>query len=199
MMETYLKETSQPVNIYLEANPNPNSLKFVANFMLLPEGESYDFPDAESTQNAPLAQVLFGFEYVRRVFYMSNFITVTKDEHTEWAEIQEELKQYIKTYLESGKPLLIKEALNQPANTPAEEDSEIVKNIKGILEEYVRPAVEQDGGAIQFHAYEDGVVKLLLQGSCSGCPASMITLKGGIENLLKRMIPEIKSVEAEGV
>jgi NFU1 iron-sulfur cluster scaffold homolog, mitochondrial len=199
MMETYLKETSQPVNIYLEANPNPNSLKFVANFMLLPEGESYDFPDAESAQNAPLAQALFGFEYVRRIFYMSNFITVTKDEHTEWAEIQEELKQYIKTYLESGKPLLIKEALNQPANTPTEEDSEIVRNIKGILEEYVRPAVEQDGGAIQFHAYEDGVVKLLLQGSCSGCPASMITLKGGIENLLKRMIPEIKSVEAEGV
>lgn len=198
-METYLKETSQPVNIYLEANPNPNSLKFVANFMLLPEGESYDFPDAESAQNAPLAQKLFEFAYVRRVFYMSNFVTVTKDSTSEWAEIQDELKQYIKAYLESGKPLLLKENFKGTENIPEQEESEIVKNIKGILEEYVRPAVEQDGGAIQFHAYEDGVVKLLLQGSCSGCPASMVTLKGGIENLLKRMIPEIKSVEAEGI
>ncbi len=198
-METNVKESRQPVNIYLEANPNPNSLKFVANFMLLPEGESYDFPDVESAQNAPLAQKLFGFNYVRRVFYMSNFVTVTKDENIEWAEIQDELKHYIKTYLEAGEPLLVKEAFTASANAPATEDSEIVKNIKGILEEYVRPAVEQDGGAIQFSSYEDGVVKLLLQGSCSGCPASMITLKSGIENLLKRMLPEVTSVEAEGV
>jgi len=198
-METYLKETRQPINIYLEANPNPNSLKFVANFMLTPEGESYDFPDAESSQNAPLAQELFGFEHVKRVFYMSNFVTVTKDEATAWDDIQDELKQYIKTYLESGKPLLSQKAFEEPANAPTEEDSEIVRNIKGILDEYVRPAVEQDGGAIQFHSYDDGVVKLLLQGSCSGCPASMVTLKAGIENLLKRMLPEVKSVEAEGM
>ena len=198
-METYLKETRQPVNIYLEANPNPNSLKFVADFMLVPEGESYDFPDAESAQHAPLAQELFEFEHVKRVFYMSNFVTVTKDEAVAWEDIQDELKQHIKTYLESGKPLLSKQAFEEPANAPTEEDSEIVRNIKGILDEYVRPAVEQDGGAIQFHSYDDGVVKLLLQGSCSGCPASMVTLKAGIENLLKRMLPEVKSVEAEGV
>ena len=198
-MKTNVKEASQPINIYLEANPNPNSLKFVANFMLLSEGESYDFPDAESAQNAPLAQKLFEFDYVKRVFYMSNFVTVSKDEKVEWAEIQDELKQYIKSYLEAGKPLLVNDAFITSAAIPATEDSEIVKNIKGILEEYVRPAVEQDGGAIQFSSYEDGVVKLLLQGSCSGCPASMITLKSGIENLLKRMLPEVKSVEAEGV
>ena len=198
-METYLKESGQSVNIYLEANPNPNSLKFVVNFMLVPEGESYDFPDAESAQHAPLAQELFGFPYVKRVFYMSNFVTVTKDEAVAWEDIQDELKQHIKTYLEVGKPLLSKKAFEEPAHAPTEEDSEIVRNIKGILDEYVRPAVEQDGGAIQFHSYDDGVVKLLLQGSCSGCPASMVTLKAGIENLLKRMLPEVKSVEAEGM
>ncbi len=198
-METYLKETSQPVHIYLEANPNPNSLKFVANFMLISEGESYDFPDAESAQNAPLAQELFGFDYVKRVFYMSNFVTVTKDENVGWEAIQDELKGHIQAYLEAGKPLLRKEAAKEIQNAPDENDSEIERNIKGILDEYVRPAVEQDGGAIQFHSYDDGVVKLLLQGSCSGCPASMVTLKAGIENLLKRMLPEVKSVEAEGV
>lgn len=198
-METYLKETQQPVHIYLEANPNPNSLKFVVNFMLVPEGESYDFPDVESAEHAPLAQELFKFDYVKRVFYMSNFVTVTKDEAIAWDEIQDELKQFIKTYLESGKALLTKKDFAESANTPTEEDSDIVRNIKGILEEYIRPAVEQDGGAIQFHSYDDGVVKLLLQGSCSGCPASMITLKSGIENLLKRMLPEVKSVEAEGI
>lgn len=199
MMETPLKNTQQPVNIYLEANPNPNSLKFVADFMLVSEGESYDFPDAESAQNAPLAQELFKFNFVKRVFYMSNFVTVTKDEDVAWDDIQGELKQYIITYLEAGKPLLTKKAFEESANAPTGEDSEIARNIKGILDEYVRPAVEQDGGAIQFHSYDDGVVKLMLQGSCSGCPASMVTLKAGIENLLKRMLPEVKSVEAEGV
>lgn len=199
MMETYLKETRRPVNIYLEANPNPNSLKFVVNFMLVAEGESYDFPDAESARNAPLAQALFEFDYVKRVFYMSNFVTVTKEEVVAWDDIQDELKQYIKTYLESEKPLLTKKAFEEEKNVPTEEDSEIVRNIKGILDEYVRPAVEQDGGAIQFHSYDDGVVKLMLQGSCSGCPASMVTLKAGIENLLKRMLPEVKAVEAEGI
>ncbi len=186
------------IHIYLEANPNPNSLKFVVNFMLVPEGSSYDFPDKASTKNAPLANELFNFDHVERVFYMSNFITVTKNEAVEWSEIQEPIKQYIKAYLEADKPLLTAKAfVNEQAVD--ENDSDAVIKIKDILDEYIRPAVEQDGGAIQFHSYEDGIVKLLLQGSCSGCPSSTITLKAGIENLLKRMIPEVKSVEAEGV
>jgi len=187
------------VHIYMESNPNPNSLKFVTNLMLIPEGESFDFPDAESAAHAPLALELFEIEHVERVFYMSNFITVTKSDAIEWVEIQDKVKQHIKTFLEDGKAILVNEAV---ANGTAidENDSETVKKIKGILDEYIRPAVEQDGGAISFHSYEDGVVKVLLQGSCSGCPSSTVTLKAGIENLLKTMLPnEIKEVEAEGI
>ena len=186
------------VTLYLEANPNPNSLKFVANFMLVPEGASFDYPDAASAGLSPLAQELFTFDYVDRVFFMSNFVTVTKKEGVEWAEIQDQLKKTILNYLEEDKPVLLPEAaINNQIN---ENDTEIEKQIKGILDEYVRPAVESDGGAITFHSYEDGVVKVLLQGSCSGCPSSTVTLKAGIENLLKRAMPDhIKSVEAQGV
>ncbi len=191
-------EAKQPVNIYLEANPNPNSLKFVASFMLVPEGASYDFPSVESTDNAPLAKELFDFESVDRVFYMSNFVTVTKKEGFEWEEIRDKIKQHIQQYLESGQNILLDGTEN--ANVINENDSETVKKIKGILDEYIRPAVEQDGGAIAFHSYEDKKVKVLLQGSCSGCPSSTVTLKSGIENLLKRMLPnDVEEVLAEGV
>lgn len=187
------------VHIYLESNPNPNSLKFVTNLVLVPEGESFDFPDAESASHAPLAQELFGIEHVERVFYMNNFITVTKSDAVEWVEIQDKVKQHIKAYLQEGKPILIHEATAN-GTTFNEDDSETVKKIKGILDEYIRPAVEQDGGAISFHSYDEGVVKVLLQGSCSGCPSSTVTLKAGIENLLKTMLPnEVKEVEAQGV
>jgi len=187
----------KPVTIYLEANPNPNSLKFVANFMLVSEGKSYDFPDVVAAKSAPLANELFKFDYVTRVFYMSNFITVTKSQTVEWAEIQEELKSFIKNYIESDQPLLSHE--EEDVKEFTEDETDMDHKIKEILEEYVQPAVEQDGGAISFHSYQDGVVKLLLQGSCSGCPSSTITLKAGIENLLKRMIPEIKAVEAQEI
>lgn len=189
--------SSKVVNIYLEANPNPNSLKFVANFMLLPEGQSQDFPTLESAENSPLAQELFDYPSVKRVFYMSNFVTVTKDENTAWAEIQNDLKTHIKSYLEAGKPLFT--AAIADGNEINDSDTETEKKIKGILDEYIRPAVEQDGGAITFHSFQEGKVKVLLQGSCSGCPSSTVTLKMGIENLLKRMLPEVKEVIAEGV
>lgn len=199
-METYDREKlySRNVNIYLEANPNPNSLKFVANFMLVPEGESFDFPDVESAEKAPLAKKLFQFPYVTRVFYMSNFITVTKDEGVDWEEIKQELKDFITDYLQSEEPLLL-EGFEQKEQQVDPNASETEVKIIGILDEYIKPAVEQDGGAISFHSYQDGVVKVLLQGSCSGCPSSIVTLKAGIENLLKRFIPEVKAVEAEGV
>lgn len=189
-------ENKRVVNLYLEANPNPNSLKFVANFMLVPEGQSYDFPDKASTENAPLAAELHEYDFVDRVFYMNNFVTVTKTEAAEWEEIKGTLKSHIQNYLESGKEVLTKQ---MPDEVFDENDSETVKKIKGILDEYIKPAVEQDGGAIAFHSYQNGVVKVLLQGSCSGCPSSTVTLKAGIENLLKRMLPEIEAVEAEGV
>ena len=186
----------RPVNIYMEANPNPNSMKFVVNFMLLQDGVSFDYPNADSAQQSPLAQELFKLPYVDRVFYMSNFITVTKKEKIDWLEIQDEIKSVIKPYLENEKPLLLEELDKDPLFD--ENDSEVVKKIKGILDEYIRPAVEQDGGAIGFSSFHEGIVKVNLQGSCSGCPASTVTLKSGIENLLKQMLPnDVKEVIAE--
>lgn len=190
-----LQAVPKNIHIYLESNPNPNSLKFVVNEMLIPEGLSFDFPDVESTENAPLAKELFAYAFVDRVFYMSNFITVTKKEHVEWIEIQNTIKDHIQKFLQSGKFIIEVDAGN--AEQEAQEESEAVKKIKTILEEYIRPAVEQDGGAITFHSFRDGIVKVRLQGSCSGCPSSMVTLKAGIENLFKRMMPDdVQAVEA---
>jgi Fe-S cluster biogenesis protein NfuA len=192
-----LKAQAKPVHLYMEANPNPNSLKFVANFMLAADGVSFDYPDAASATNSPLAQELFNFAAVQRVFVASNFVTVTKDEAVDWIEIQTIIRDHIRHYLEAGKVVVQADFDRDPLFD--ENDSEIVKKIKGILDEYIRPAVEQDGGAIVFHSFQDGIVKVLLQGSCSGCPSSTVTLKAGIQNLLTRMLPEVKEVQAEGV
>jgi Fe-S cluster biogenesis protein NfuA len=190
-----LKAAPKNIHIYLESNPNPNSLKFVVSEMLVPEGMSFDFPNPASAEEAPLAQELFMYPYVDRVFYMSNFVTVTKKEDVEWLEIQETIKSHIRTFLESGKLILdLKASVENP-----QEETETIKKIKTILEEYIRPAVEQDGGAITFHSYHDKKVTVALQGSCSGCPSSTVTLKAGIENLFKKMMPEeVQEVEALG-
>jgi len=142
-----------------------------------------------------LAQELFTFPFVDRVFFASNFITITKKEDVEWLEIQGTLKEYIRKYLEAGKFII--EVKDEPLS--AEEETETIKKIKTILDEYIRPAVEQDGGAITYHSFNEGIVKVRLQGSCSGCPSSMVTLKAGIENLFTRMMPgEVTAVEALG-
>jgi NFU1 iron-sulfur cluster scaffold homolog, mitochondrial len=194
-----MQATEKPtINIYTESNPNPNSLKFVLNFMLLPEGVSRDFPTKESAAEAPLASELFDFPFVKRVFYMSNFITVTKDQLTDWYEVKGQIQNHIKEFLEAGKQILT-EAEVEEDHKVTDADTDIEVRIKGILDEYIRPAVEMDGGAISFDSFEDGKVKVLLQGSCSGCPSSTVTLKAGIETLLKKMIPEVKEVEAVGV
>lgn len=189
-------QTSKPISIYLESNPNPNSLKFVVNEMLVPEGMSFDFPDPESAKDAPLAQELFMYPFVDRVFYMSNFVTVTKKGDVEWIEVQGIIRDHIQKFLESGKLILDH---SEPEIPASEEETETVKKIKSILDEYIRPAVEQDGGAITYHSFRDGIVTVRLQGSCSGCPSSTVTLKAGIENLFTRMMPEeVKGVEALG-
>ncbi len=200
-MENYNKDQlyKRNVNLYLEANPNPNSMKFVANFMLIPEeGQSFDYGSVADAESSPLAKQLFEFDYVSRVFFMNNFITITKNDGIEWEEIREELKTFIKIYLEADKPLFNEDA-DAEQNESMGEDSEEVSKIKQILDDYVKPAVEQDGGAIVFDSFKDGIVKVQLQGSCSGCPSSILTLKAGIENLLKSMMPEVQSVEAESV
>lgn len=194
-------QTPENITIYTESNPNPNSLKFVANYMLIPEGTNKDYPSVEETENAPLAKELFeSFSYVKRVFYMSNFVTVTKDDSVEWYEVKAEIQHVIKEFLASGKSIL-NENIEQQQIEEAEEQTEdhLIAKIKGVLDEYIKPAVEMDGGAIGFESFDEGVVKVSLQGSCSGCPSSTVTLKSGIETLLKRMVPEVKEVVAEGV
>lgn len=187
------------INLYTESNPNPNSLKFVVNFMLVPEGVSRDYRTVEEAGNAPLAAKLFELPYVKGVFYMSNFVTVTKDDASDWYEIKNEIEGTIRNYLQTEQPILNETEPAIENNQATEDDTDLEVKIKGILDEYIRPAVEMDGGAISFHSFHEGKVKVQLQGSCSGCPSSTVTLKAGIENLLKRMVPEVEEVEAEGI
>ena len=146
-----------------------------------------------------MAVALFGFDFVKRVFISSNFVTVTKDEDTKWEDELFGLKQFLKGFFEEKKEVFTKATIAANDVIGGEQDSETVVKIKAVLEQYVRPAVESDGGAINFHSFNEGTVKVLLQGSCSGCPSSTMTLKQGIENLLTRMVPEVKEVVAEGV
>jgi NFU1 iron-sulfur cluster scaffold homolog, mitochondrial len=189
--------------IYTESTPNPNSMKFVLNFELVPDGSSFDYatPSDAITEgkNSPLAVALFGFDFVQRVFISSNFITVTKDDETKWEDELFGTKQFLKQFFEDKKDVFTKTTIDNYEGAGGEQDSDTVIKIKAVLDQYVRPAVESDGGAINFHSFHDGTVKVLLQGSCSGCPSSTITLKQGIENLLTRMVPEVKEVLAEGV
>lgn len=195
-------KTGNPViSIYTEMTPNPETMKFVANKLLYP-GKSIDFQDETFASASPLAKELFLFPFIKSVFIASNFVTLTKTSDTEdWHDIVPAIKQFLKEYLEENKPVVIEEEAakmkQESSNIVLSDDVDVVKRIKELLENYVKPAVEMDGGAIQFKSYDDGVVNLSLQGSCSGCPSSMITLKAGIEGMMKRMIPEVKEVVAE--
>jgi len=195
-------KTGNPViSIYTEMTPNPETMKFVANKLLYP-GKSIDFQDETSALPSPLAMELFSFPFIKSVFIASNFVTLTKTNETEdWQDVIPSIKQFLKEYLEEGKPIVNEELLaarkTESSNAVSADDDDVVKRIKELLENYVKPAVEMDGGAIQFRSYENGKVNLMLQGSCSGCPSSMITLKAGIEGMMKRMIPEVKEVVAE--
>lgn len=170
----------------------------MANKLLYP-GKSIDFPDETMAGPSPLARELFAFPFVKSVFIASNFVTLTKVPDTVWEEVIPSVREFLKQYLEEGKVVIHEEEVveNKAANTVNADDSDVVKRIKELLENYVKPAVEMDGGAISFKDYHQGVVTLMMQGSCSGCPSSMITLKAGIESMMKRMIPEVQEVVAE--
>lgn len=195
-------KTGNPIiSIYTEMTPNPATMKFVANKLLYP-GKSIDFQDETTAGPSPLAKELFSFPFIRSVFIASNFVTLTKTNDVEdWQEVIPQVKQFLKEYLESGGIIINEEEVSkivpESSNAISADDDDIVKRIKELLDNYVRPAVEMDGGAIQYKSYDDGIVNLMLQGSCSGCPSSMITLKAGIEGMMKRMIPEVKEVIAE--
>ena len=194
-----------PVTVYAEMTPNPSTMKFVANKYLLITGDSAEFASkADAKGYSPLAEELFNFPFVKNVFLAANFVTVTKTDNVPWDFITMELREFVKNWIAEGKDVLIqmptpkaeteeKEGSPSKVYTPSEYDDAI----KNLLDEYVRPAVENDGGAIDFRGYDNGTVTVVLRGSCAGCPSSTATLKGGIENLLKSHLPEVKEVVAE--
>ncbi len=181
------------ITIYSEATPNPDTMKFVLNRLLLPN-DTADFPDAASASDSPLASELFNnFDYVRGVFIMNNFVTITKVDHADWYELIPAMKEFIKKYVEDEKAIINVRV----DGLTEEEDTEVVRKIKELLDTHVKPAVEMDGGAISFKSFDHGIVTVSLKGSCSRCPSSTITLKAGIEGLLKRMVPEVSEVIAD--
>ncbi|MCP9748275.1 NifU family protein [Lacihabitans sp. CS3-21] len=191
--------------IYTELSPNPNSMKFVLNFEIVPEGLSFDYPDMASAMDeskaSPLAADIFQFHFVQRVFLSSNFITITKDSDIEWEECLFDLKKFLKIFFDENNTVFAQKTIDSNTLIVDANDSSVVAKIKATLDQYVRPAVESDGGAINFSSFdeESGLVKVFLQGSCSGCPSATITLKSGIERLLTSMVPEVKLVEAEEI
>ncbi len=222
-MNDIAEKEKNVVIVYMEQTPNPLSLKFVSNQLLLPEG-SVEFNDKASAFYCPLAYQLFDFTGVKSVFITSNFVTVTKSADLDWFEIQNILREFIRGFLLSGDPVFTKNPFEEKSNSDSyqngslkldlEKKEKISNNLKPqtsnlkpqtelenqiiqLLDEYVKPAVEQDGGAIDFKSFEDGVVTVVLKGSCSGCPSSTLTLKSGIERLLKQMMPEVTEVVAE--
>lgn len=191
--------TQIPVMIYTESTPNPNTLKFVTNKALL-LNDMVEFQSVEETENAPLAKALFDFNGVTNVFITNNFVTITKKEELLWTEIMIPIKDFLKKYVDDGGIILnanFVKPTKTATNEVSDDDSDVEIRIKGALDKYVKPAVEMDGGNISFVKFEEGKLTLQLQGSCSGCPSSTVTLKQGIENLLKRFVPEVQEVVAE--
>lgn len=201
-MET---QTQSPVMLYTEQTPNPESLKFVTNKMLY-QGTADFREESLVGEWSPLAKELFTFPYVKGVYVCNNFITVTKEFNYSWEDIMLKLKDFIKNYVSEGKSIVSegfeqamkeKEIENGVSYEYTGEEAELVVKIKELIDTYVKPAVEMDGGNIEFQSFNEGVVTVLLQGSCSGCPSSTVTLKAGIEGMLKRMVPEVTEVVSQ--
>ena len=186
-----------PVTVYAEMTPNPQAMKFVTGIYLCETPIEYS--SVEKAEGNLLAKRLFEFEGIKNVFFLSNFITLTKEGNQDWYELLTPIREAIKNYFMNNDAPVLASIPGQHTVLVKEiiPSTELEGKIKSVLEEYVRPAVEQDGGAIDFKSYKDGKVTLLMRGSCSGCPSSSITLKGGIENLFKRMVPEVIEVVAE--
>ena len=187
------KKRNNPVSIYTESTPNPSVLKFVANKLIV-DG-SFEYNNIEEAQEIEFARKLFEFSYIKSIYISNNFISVTKYDIKNWGEVSLELRNFIKNYLENNKAISLSNKIEVDKN----ELDETSKKIVSILDEYIKPAVASDGGNILFDSYnpEKKLVKVILQGACSGCPSSTITLKNGIENMLKEMLSEkVNSVEA---
>lgn len=184
--------------IQTEQTPNPASLKFLPGCEVMVRGTA-EFIDAEKASPSPLATQLFKVKGVAGVFLGSDFVTVTKTDEASWPALKPLILGVIMEHFTTGKPVMNDEHLHDAgghASSASGEDSEIVKQIKELLDTRIRPVVAQDGGDIVFHSFEGGVVFLSMRGACAGCPSSTATLKSGIENLLKHFIPEVSEVRA---
>ena len=196
--------TKSPVMLYTEQTPNPEALKYVTNRMLY-RGVA-DFKDKEiAAEWSPLAHSLMQLTYVKSVYLSNNFITITKEFNYDWQDVMLLIKEFIKDYIEN-EGVVVKEGFDEYIKTAEDannasqfsgENGEIARRVKDLIDTYVKPAVESDGGNIEFKSYENGRVNVIMQGSCSGCPSSSVTLKSGIEGMLKRMIPEVQEVVQE--
>lgn len=210
-----MEKAKVPVSVYAEMTPNPAVLKFVANKRLI-EVDSVEFKNIEEAQPSPLAVKLFHFPFVKEVFISANYIAITKYDIVEWEDITMEMRELIRDFIATGGTVLKEQALENnasaesdsgqtanaepqmhPGEKPQKDWDVIDKKIVELLDEYVKPAVASDGGNIKFLNHQEGVVSVLLQGACSGCPSSTATLKGGIEQMLQQMLPgQIKEVQA---
>jgi Fe-S cluster biogenesis protein NfuA len=215
--QKFMNEVKTPLNIIMEQTPNPETIKFITNHLFLPSGQVLSFETQKNTEISPIAKALFAFPFVKSILIADNYISITKQPFVSWDDILLELRDYIYEYIYSGKQVinhdLIKEYLTSNENhipkssTSGIEDiavqhnlpqSEIEQKIIDILNEYILPAVSQDGGFITFEAYKDGIVYLKMRGACHGCPSSTLTLKAGIEALLKKLLPDVvKEVKSE--
>ncbi|VFQ64219.1 unnamed protein product [Cuscuta campestris] len=185
--------------IQTQSTPNPLSLMFYPGKPVMETG-SADFPNARSAMNSPLAKALFGIDGITRVFFGSDFVTVTKSDDATWDLLKPEVFAAIMDFYASGDPLFLDSKTAASMDTAIkEDDSETVAMIKELLETRIRPAVQDDGGDIEYRGFDEdtGIVKLRMQGACSGCPSSSVTLKSGIENMLMHYVPEVKGVEQE--
>ena len=183
--------------IQTESTPNPATLKFLPGRTVMGEGAVADFPTAETAARSPLAKALFATPDVARVFFGSDFISVTKRDG-DWKHLKPAILGTIMEHFTSGAPLLEGDAQEADEDDYGEGDPEVIEQIKELIETRVRPAVAQDGGDIIFKGFDGatGIVSLHLQGSCAGCPSSTMTLKNGIENMLRHYVPEVTAVEA---
>ncbi len=179
--------------IQTESTPNPSTLKFMPGQSVLDVGTA-DFPNAEASAKSPLATRIFTVEGVSGVFFGADFVTVTKAPENEWDHIKPAILGAIMEHFQSGQPVMTGDAPEAHGNNNSAEDEGIVSQIKELLDTRVRPAVAQDGGDITFHGFDRGIVYLHMQGACAGCPSSTLTLKMGIENLLRHYIPEVIEV-----
>lgn len=196
-----MSENKVPTSVYAESTPNPGVMKFVVNRAII-YGDSQEFMNIDEAKNAPLAIKLFHFPFVKEIFIAKNFVSITKYDMMEWDDIVMEVREFIRDYLANGGVVVEEAVANESQQEAATENAshpdveqkelgEIEMRIVQILDEYVAPAVESDGGNIKFISYEEGKVSVLLQGACSGCPSSTVTLKQGIESMLKQMLPTL--------